>query len=185
MLILASGSPRRAKLLKDAGLDFKVISSDVEEIYDENLEPEEIVKYLAQLKAKDIFNNHPQDIVVGADTIVVYQDHILGKPVDEEDAFNMLSMLSNQCHDVYTGVSILHEDQEDTFYSKTRVCMKKLSDVDIKTYIETKEPMDKAGAYGIQGEGGQLIDHYEGDFFTVMGLPLKDVLFKLNKLNKS
>lgn len=176
MIILASSSPRRTKLLKEAGIDFKTVPSDVEEVYAEDLSPEDISMYLAKIKAKHVFNTHQNDVVIGADTIVVFQDQILGKPKDEEEAFEMLSKLSNQCHDVYTGVSIINKHQEKTFFSKTKVCMKPLSALDIKAYIKTKEPMDKAGAYGIQGEGGALVDRFEGDFFTIMGLPLKDVL---------
>ncbi len=183
MIILASSSPRRAKLLKEAGLDFKIVSSDIEELFDENLEPHEVAMYLANLKTKHIAENYKKDVVIGADTIVVYDRKILGKPIDEQDAFNMLTTLSNQCHDVYTGVTIIQGEKEETFYSKTRVCMKTLSELEIKAYIHTKEPMDKAGAYGIQGDGGKLVDHYEGDFFTIMGLPLKDVLSRLKNFN--
>lgn len=179
MIILASSSPRRSKLLKDAGLTFKIVASDIEEIFDENLEPKEIAMYLAELKAKHIAKNYPNDVVLGADTIVVYQDEILGKPKDEQDAMRMLLMLSNQCHDVYTGVSLIKGEQIDTFVSQTKVCMKPLSKLEIEAYIKTGEPMDKAGAYGIQGDGGALVEGYDGDFFTIMGLPLKDVLNKL------
>jgi septum formation protein len=105
----------------------------------------------------------------------------LGKPIDEQDAFRMLKMLSNQCHFVYTGVSIIKGEDEDTFFDQTKVCMKPLSELEIKAYINTLEPMDKAGSYGIQGEGRYLVEKYEGDFFTIMGLPLKKVLKKLKK----
>jgi septum formation protein len=181
MIILASGSPRRAKLLNDAGIDFKIVTSDIEETFDPNLEPQEVAMYLARLKAKHIASSYNEDIVIGADTIVVYNNQILGKPVDEEDAFRMLSMLSNQCHFVYTGVSIIKGEEEDTFYDQTKVCMKALSELEIKAYVKTLEPMDKAGSYGIQGEGRHLVEKYEGDFFTIMGLPLKKVLNKLKK----
>ena len=181
MIILASSSPRRSKLLKDAGLTFKVVSSDVDEIYNENLEPKDIAMYLAELKAGHIAKDYPNDIVLGADTIVVYQGEILGKPQDENDAMRMLSMLSNQCHDVYTGVSLIKGKHIESFVSQTKVCMKPLSKLEIESYIKTGEPMDKAGAYGIQGGGGALVEKYEGDFFTIMGLPLKEVLNKLKK----
>lgn len=181
MIILASSSPRRSKLLKDAGLTFKVVSSDIEEIYDEKLEPKEIAMYLAELKAKHVAKKYPNDVVLGADTIVVYNGEILGKPQDENDAMRMLSMLSNQCHDVYTGVSMIKGNHIETFFSQTKVCMRPLSKLEIEAYIKTGEPMDKAGAYGIQGDGGALVENYEGDFFTIMGLPLKEVLNKLKK----
>lgn len=179
MIILASSSPRRSKLLKDAGLTFKIVSSDIEEVYDETLEPKEIAMYLAELKAKHIAKDYPNDVVIGADTIVVYDQKILGKPKDEDDAMHMLSMLSNQCHEVYTGVSLIKNNQIETFVSQTRVCMKPLSKLEIEAYIKTGEPMDKAGAYGIQGDGGALVERYDGDFFTIMGLPLKEVLNRL------
>lgn len=181
MIILASRSPRRAKLLRDAGINFKIVTSDVEEAYDENLEPAEIAMFLARQKAKDIATANPEDVVIGADTIVVFDSKILGKPKDEQEAYEMLSMLSNKHHKVYTGVSIIKGEVEDTFYSETKVYMKPLSDIVIKGYISTLEPMDKAGAYGIQGQGGALVKSYEGDFFTVMGLPLSEVLLRLKK----
>lgn len=183
MIILASSSPRRAKLLKDAGLEFKVVSSDVDETFDAQMEPHEIAMFLAKLKANHIAKNYKNDIVIGADTIVVYDGKILGKPIDENNAFEMLTTLSNQCHVVYTGVSIISKEKEEIFYSQTKVCMKPLSELEIKAYINTKEPMDKAGAYGIQGDGGRLVDHYEGDFFTIMGLPLKELLTRLKRYN--
>ncbi len=184
MIILASSSPRRAKLLSDAGIEFKVITSDVDEVFDKTLAPEEIAMYLAKIKAHEVAKKHPHDIVIGADTIVVYENQILGKPIDEEDAFKMLSLLSNKCHIVYTGVSIMKNGIDETFFSQTKVCMKEVSELEIRSYINTQEPMDKAGAYGIQGEGGKLVDHFEGDFFTIMGLPLKDLLSKLKSFDK-
>ncbi len=179
MIILASGSPRRAKLLTDAGIKFKIITSDVEETFDPNLEPKEVAMYLARLKAKHIADSHPNDIVIGSDTIVVFNNKILGKPIDEQDAFRMLDVLSDQWHTVYTGVSMIKGDIEDNFFDQTKVKMKALSHLEIKAYIKTGEPMDKAGSYGIQGEGRHLVEKYEGDFFTIMGLPLKKVLDRL------
>lgn len=181
MIILASSSPRRAKLLKDAGIDFIVKASNIEEIIKPHLEPKDIVVDLANQKALAIAKEHQEDIVIAADTIVVYQNEILGKPKDEEDAYRMLQMLSNVTHEVYTGVSIMQGEKVKSFCSKTEVTMKKLSELEIKEYIKTQEPMDKAGAYGIQGLGGQLVDSYQGDFFTIVGLPLKDLLSALNE----
>lgn len=181
MIILASKSPRRAKLLKDAGIDFIVIPSEAEEQVDFSLEPKEIVMQLAKLKAKEVSDRFNTDTVIGADTIVVFNNQILGKPKDEEDAFKTLSMLSDQCHEVYTGVSIIKGVLEETFVSQAQVCMKKLTELEIRAYIKTKEPMDKAGSYGIQGEGGNLVETYKGDFFTIMGLPLKEVVKQLDK----
>lgn len=182
MLILASGSSRRAKLLKDAGLDFIIEASDVEEVFDPELKPEDIVVNLALQKAKAVFEKHPEDTIIAADTIVVFGDEILGKPEDEKDAYRMLKLLSNDTHSVYTGVAILKGKETRTFFSRTDVTMKALSDLEIHNYIATGEPMDKAGAYGIQGDGGELVDHFNGDFFTIVGLPLKDVLQALQDI---
>ncbi|MCR3906161.1 MAG: Maf family protein [Tenericutes bacterium] len=176
MLILASGSPRRAKLLKDAGLDFIVKPSHLEEVVDEKLKPIEYVTELAKMKAMHIAQDHPEDTVIGADTIVVYEEQILGKPIDDEDACRMLKLLSGDRHVVYTAVALVKGQKIKTFVSESEVSMKNLSDLEIQNYVKTKEPMDKAGAYGIQGEGGSLVDHYKGDFFTIVGLPLKELL---------
>lgn len=179
MLILASSSPRRAKLMKEAGLDFIVEPSHINEDIDSKLKPVDFVLELAKLKALQVAKNHQNDIVIGADTIVVYDDEILGKPKDEDDAYRMLKLLSNDRHVVYTAVAIVKNDQIKTFVSEAEVWMKSLSDLEIKNYIETKEPMDKAGAYAIQGDGGNLVDHFKGDFFTIVGLPLKELLENL------
>ncbi|PKK92829.1 MAG: septum formation inhibitor Maf [Tenericutes bacterium HGW-Tenericutes-6] len=181
MLILASNSPRRSKLLKDAGLDFIVEASHLEEVVDEKLKPQELVIELAKMKAIHVAANHPNDVVIGADTIVVFEDQILGKPIDEEDAYRMLKLLSGERHTVYTGVALVRGEKVEAFVSATEVSMKSLSDIEIHNYIKTGEPMDKAGSYGIQGDGGNLVDHYKGDFFTIVGLPLKDLLEALKK----
>ncbi len=176
MIILASGSPRRAKLLKDAGIDFLIEPSDVEEVINNHHKPEEIVIDLALQKGKSVYLNHAKDTVIAADTIVVFNGQILGKPSNEEEAYHMLKTLSNETHEVYTGVAILKDNKEHVFFTKSAVTMKLLSELEIKNYIATGEPMDKAGSYGIQGNGGQLVDHFKGDFFTIVGLPLKKVL---------
>ena len=183
MLILASNSERRAKLLKDAGLEFIIVPSHIEEVFDQNQKPEDIVVSLALQKAQTVIARYPNDTIIAADTIVVFQDKILGKPVDEDDAVNMLKLLSNETHEVYTGVAILKETVKRVFYTTSEVTMKPLSDLEIKKYVETKEPMDKAGAYGIQGEGGHLVDHFSGDFLTIVGLPLKEVLQTLKDID--
>ncbi|HPG43693.1 MAG TPA: Maf family protein [Acholeplasmataceae bacterium] len=182
MLILASSSPRRAKLLKDAGLDFIVVPSHLEEFVDEKYKPAELVLELAKQKALSVAAKYPDDVIIGADTIVVFEDQVLGKPRDEEDAYRMLRLLSNDRHVVYTAVALVKGDQVKSFVSESEVWMKNLSDLEIKNYIKTGEPMDKAGAYAIQGEGGQLVDHYKGDFFTIVGLPLKELLEQLKNL---
>lgn len=184
MLILASSSPRRAKLLKDAGLDFIIEPSNQEEPIDLKMKPQDIALELAKMKAIHVAAKYPNDVVLGADTIVVFEEEILGKPKDEEDAYRMLKKLSGDRHVVYTGVAVVKGDTVKSFVSATEVSMKKLSDLEIWNYIKTGEPMDKAGAYGIQGGGGSLVDHYKGDFFTIVGLPLKDVLDVLKSFEK-
>ncbi|MBE0700410.1 MAG: septum formation inhibitor Maf [Acholeplasmataceae bacterium] len=183
MLILASSSPRRAKLLTDAGLDFIVIPSQLDETVADKLKPQEMVLELARLKASSVAKSHPKDTVIGADTIVVFEDVILGKPKDDDDAYRMLKMLSGERHVVYTGVSIIKGDQVKSFISEAEVSIKELSDLEIKNYVKTGEPLDKAGAYAIQGDGGALVDHYKGDFFTIVGLPLKELLDALKSFS--
>lgn len=179
MIILASKSERRIELLKDANVNFKVVSSNIEEKLDNNLSPLENVLNLAKLKALNVFENNKEAIVIAADTIVLYDDKIFGKPKDSDDAFNMLKELNNKTHKVITAVCIKSKNREELFYNTTKVTFKNLSDFDILNYINTKEPFGKAGSYAIQGIGKNLIDTYEGDFFNVVGLPLKDVLEKL------
>lgn len=179
MLILASNSPRRKKLLEDAGVRFKVVSKPTDETVKERLKPEDYVMHLSLKKANEVFVDYTEDVVVAADTIVVYNGEILGKPVDEDQAFKMLKMLKAERHEVYTGVTIMSKDKQKTFYSVSEVWMKEYSELQILEYIKTGEPLDKAGAYAIQGLGEQLVDHFSGDFFTIVGLPLKQLLTEL------
>lgn len=184
MIILASKSERRIELLKDANIEFKVIASDIEEKIDTNIKPIENVLNLAKLKGLDVYNKNQDSIVIAADTIVVYKDKIYGKPKDENDAYNMLKELSNKTHEVITAVFIKNKNKEELFSSTTKVTFKDLSDYEIMKYIETKEPFGKAGSYAIQGLGKALVKTYEGDFFNVVGLPLKETLEKLKEFNK-
>lgn len=181
MLILASKSPRREKILSDAGIKFIVKPSNVNEEIGLELAPEKLAVELAWMKAKHIANLYPNEIVIGADTIVAIDEKSLGKPKDEKDAYQILKLLSNRTHTVFTGVAIVKGDKVRCFVSHAIVTMRNLTDTKIKEYIKTKEPMDKAGAYGIQGEGGKLIKSYKGDFFTIMGLPLKKLLEELKR----
>lgn len=179
MIVLASESLRRIELLKDAGIEFVTDKSNIKESINNELSPLDNALNLAKLKAYDVFNRREDDIIIAADTIVVYKNEIFGKPKDSEDAFNMLKKLNNNTHEVITAVCIKSKDKEDLFYSKTKVTFKNLSDFEILKYINTKEPFGKAGSYAIQGLGKELVESYEGDFFTVVGLPLKEVLQKL------
>ena len=174
-IILASNSPRRKELLQQVGIDFEVQAANVEEITDKT-KPDEVVMDLSLLKAKAIADKHPGRVVLAADTVVAYDGKILGKPSDEEDAFLMLSRLSGNAHQVYTGVAIVDETGNiNTFSECTEVVMYENSPELIKKYIATGEPMDKAGAYGIQGKGAVLVKEIKGDYNNVVGLPLAKV----------
>lgn len=183
MLILASQSPRRKELLEQAGLEFEVITpieDEKNQILSKN-NPENYVEQLSLFKALDVFSRYPNGTVIGADTVVVLGNEILEKPIDEADAFIMLKKLSGQKHRVITGVTLMSSHYKETFSTSTDVYFKELTDFEIKTYISTKEPLDKAGSYAIQGLGSKLIEKHEGDLFTVIGLPLKEVVEKLKK----
>lgn len=173
-IILASSSPRRKELLELAGIPFSIHPSDITEKVDEDHEPFQIVEQLALQKAKDVAKYYNEEIVIGADTIVVFQGEILGKPVNEEDAFHTLKKLQGNPHLVYSGIALIDSKtgRSQTVHQVTKVFMFDLTDEEILSYIQTKEPMDKAGAYGIQGIGSIFIEKIEGDYFNVVGLPL-------------
>lgn len=175
-MILASKSPRRQELLKYITEDFVVKSADVDETLPENITPEDAVKYLSKIKAMPLKSS--DDIVIGADTVVACDGKILGKPKDKNDAKAMLKLLSGREHMVYTGVSVIYGERIETFCVGTKVRFFSLSDEEIDNYISTGEPMDKAGAYGIQGYGSLLVEGIEGDYFNVVGLPIS----KLNRV---
>ncbi|HJV30800.1 MAG TPA: Maf family protein [Bacillales bacterium] len=181
-LILASSSPRRKELLENLHLSFDIFSSDVDESYDPNLSPAEVVMELADRKARAVFNQHPHAFVIGSDTIVVLDGKILGKPTNEADAINMLNMLSGRQHEVYTGVSILSPENSTHFYERTEVLFWELTDEEIKAYVQSGEPFDKAGAYGIQQLGSMLVKKINGDYFAVVGLPLSRTIRELRKV---
>lgn len=173
-IILASSSPRRKELLAGLGLEFTVISSDVSEEVENNCSPEEMVKLLAQRKAEAVARQIDQGLVIGADTIVVLEGEVLGKPRDKIDAFSMLTRLQGREHEVYSGISIVDAktNEYETGFQSTTVRMRSLNDLEVTQYIATDEPMDKAGAYAIQGLGATLVEGINGDYFTVVGLPL-------------
>ena len=187
MIILASSSPRRSKILKDAGVNFKVLVSDIDEkaIDVSNLKPEEMVMKIAKHKALAVSNTHPKDIVIGADTGVFFNSKFYGKPENAEDAVRMLSELSGNKHEVITGVAVIKGENTKLFYSKSIVYIRKLGEIEILDYVKTGEPLDKAGAYAIQGMGGTLVEKYEGDFFNIVGLPLKEVLNTIEEYKKA
>lgn len=183
-LILASSSPRRRELLASLDLEFEIISPDVDEaaFQLEHLPPDDVVKFLSRTKAQEVFKRNPHAIVIGADTIVVCNNEIFGKPNDETDAFRMLNALQGNTHAVYSGITIFHprEASEDApdfppFVSDalcTQVLMRPLNAEAIHAYIATGEPMDKAGSYAIQGHGSTLIERIDGCYFNVVGMSL-------------
>jgi septum formation protein len=181
-LILASSSPRRKQLLEMANLCFDILASEIDEQIQENQSPEQIVQSLAYQKAKAVQTIHSDAYVIGADTVVVYNGNILGKPKTEQEAANMLRMLSGNSHDVLTGVAILAPEKETVFVERTTVTFWDLTDEEIFEYIATGEPMDKAGAYGIQGRAALFVKRIEGDYFSVVGLPLSRTVRELKRL---
>ena len=180
-IILASAFPRRKEILELADLKFDVMPSDAQEITTKTA-PNEVVMELASIKAKDIYKkSEKQSMIVGADTVVAYQGQILGKPTDEADAKRMLTMLSGQTHEVYTGVCVIEDGKTKTFYEETKVTFYEISDEQIDYYIKTGEPMDKAGSYGIQGKAAVFIKGIEGDYYNVVGFPIARFLQEITK----
>ena len=171
-IILASGSPRRRELLKDIGLEFEIYKPDVDESKLDNELPEDLCLRLSRLKAKSVAEKFPDLIIIAADTIVVIDKKILGKPHDREDAFRMLKTLQGREHEVITGVSVALNTKVISHAEHTIVKFISMSDEEIREYISTGECDDKAGAYAIQGKGATLIERINGDYFNVVGLPL-------------
>ena len=172
MIILASSSPRRRELLSMIGLDYRIETSGEEEIQPLGLSPAEYVKTLALQKAQPVANLHPKDCVIGADTIVYLEGDILGKPHTPEVAKAYLRRMQGKQHVVYTGVAVLRNGAVDVRHCETRVTFAPMTEREIETYVATGEPLDKAGAYGVQGPGGVFVDRVEGNYFNVIGLPL-------------
>ena len=173
-IVLASASPRRIELLKKTGIkDFIVIADTSDEIITPGLTPEEQVIALSLKKTQNVAKIcNIDDIVIAADTLVYLDDEPLGKPNSELDAKSMLKKLSGRMHSVYTGVAIIKENQHILFSEKTDVHFRKISDTEMSTYVETGEPMDKAGSYAAQGHAAIFIERIDGDFFNVVGLPI-------------
>ncbi|PLT30228.1 Maf family protein [Peribacillus deserti] len=171
-LILASSSPRRKELLQLLQIPFLVIVSDVDETLPNHISPEEAVTNLALLKASAVSSTNPGSCVIGADTVVVSGSRILGKPADRQEAKEMLLSLSGRKHQVLTGVCIKNHEKEKIFYERTEVTFWDLTEDQIDSYLDTGEPFDKAGAYGIQGFGSLLVKEIHGDYFAVVGLPV-------------
>ena len=185
--VLASASPRRRDLLTQIGIPFRICLSKKEEESSQK-KPGDIVKELSYTKAKDVFDQGNQDaVVIGADTIVVYDEQVLGKPKDEEDAYKMIKMLQGKTHQVYTGVSVIWRQddsiQVSSFYAVTDVELYGMSEEEIRAYIATNEPYDKAGGYAIQGYFARYVKQIQGDYNNVVGLPVGELYQILNSLN--
>lgn len=178
-IILASKSPRRKQILEQFGVDFQIEISDFDESQIAFKTPIEMVEKLSFEKAKIIAERNPDAVTIGADTIVVFGNEIIGKPKSEEDALRILKLLSGNTHEVITGFTVMENEKSVTGYVSSKVKFKEISDSEIAAYIATGEPMDKAGGYGIQSKGGLFIESITGDYFNVVGLPvaaLSDVL---------
>ena len=182
-IILASKSPRRKEILSYITNNFDIEAADVDETinYDNDLIEE--IKSLAYRKAYKVFEEHKDSIVIGSDTIVVADNQVLGKPKDRMDAIRMLDMLNGKTHMVITGVCIIDDEKCECFANVSKVTFDKMSDEEINSYVDTKEPIDKAGAYAIQGMAAKFIERIDGDYYSIMGLPLHDVYKILQKFN--
>lgn len=174
-LILASGSPRRKELLAKMGYRFEIIVPDVDEQVSGHAR--DVVAILSRRKAAAVAEHESNGIIIASDTLVSLDGNALGKPVDEDDAYQMLSSLSGRTHEVFTGVTIIDaaSGKSETRSVRTGVCFREITDEEIKDYIRTGEPMDKAGAYGIQGSAGKFVIGYEGSYENVIGFPVDDI----------
>ncbi|MGN0153513.1 MAG: Maf family protein [Lachnospiraceae bacterium] len=190
-IILASASPRRVELLKQAGFSFTVKPSSIKEVFTE-VSPDKLSEDLAFQKADDVYSQlkntyrEADYMVIGADTVVYYDGEILGKPADEQEAFDMLKMLSDRTHQVFTGISIIikrdNEKQVYLLHERTDVTFYPISDYELKEYIATGDPLDKAGAYGIQGTFAVHVKEIKGDYNNVVGLPIARLYQTINQI---
>ena len=176
-IILASKSPRRREILENTKVRFSIEESQIDEVIKLNELPKETVMRLAYEKALDVANRNRNSLVIGADTIVVINDTILGKPKDDIEAFSMLKLLSGKTHYVITGFALINLslDKKIIDCQVSQVTFKELSEQCIKDYLQTKESLDKAGAYGIQGYRGLLVENIQGDYFNIVGLPISKI----------
>lgn len=187
-LILASASPRRKELLQDINIPFEVIPSSIDEKLNKNLRLEEAIEQLAYDKAYDVFCHHKDAVVLGCDTMVCIDGKALGKPSCFEDAKRMLKALQGNTHQVISGVAILSSKGCDVFHEVTNVTFYDMEETELLSYLDSEEPYDKAGAYGIQGKGKLFVKKIEGDYFNVVGLPIARVyrmlLQHIDKMDK-
>lgn len=173
-LILASASPRRKEILESVGLKFDICVSNYEEDLGMKKEPRALARFLSRKKAEEVADKHKNAIIIAADTFIVFRDKLLGKPHTAKEAVRMLTMLNGKAHSVITGFTVLDTGTQKRVSRsiETKVYFKKLTQKEIKAYVNTKEPLDKAGAYAIQGLGALFVEKIEGDFLNVVGLPL-------------
>lgn len=181
-LILASGSPRRAELLRMLGLDFEIRPAGIDETYLPGEEPGAHAERLAREKAAAIAVDAPGAVVIGSDTVVIVDEDLLGKPADEDEAVRMLLRLQGREHTVATGVAVVVNGGTESAVERVRVRFRPFDEPVARAYTQTGEPMDKAGAYGIQGYGATLVERIEGDYFSVMGLPVSRLIRILERL---
>ena len=180
-VILASASPRRKEILGKTGIDFEVHVSDCDENIDEK-QPDKLVMKLSELKARDIASKNPDAIIIGSDTVVAHKGHLMGKPADRAEAISMIKSFAGDIHQVYTGVTIIIPNEKTYTYNVcTDVHVLPMTDEEIEHYVDTGEPMDKAGAYAIQGLFAPFISKIDGDYYNVVGLPISSVYAILKK----
>lgn len=186
-VILASASPRRKELLEQIGMEFEVIPATGEEMIN-HTKPYEVVMDLSRQKAEEVAKRQKREdcLIIGADTVVAFEDEILGKPKDREDAYRMLSMLEGKTHKVYTGVTLLLQNEKESktysFYEETEVVMHSMTQKEKNWYVDTNEPYDKAGGYAIQGRCAVFIEKINGDYNNVVGLPIARIYQELLQL---
>ena len=186
-IILASGSDRRKDILKKFGIKFKVIKSNYRENLKAALDPHKLALKMSLGKAKKVYKNNKEDIIIAADTLVVCENQILAKPKSKKHAKEMLSLLSGKMHRVITGFAIIDSTSGKTINNseETKVFMRKITPEEMEWYVNTKEPYDKAGGYAIQGKAGIFVEKVEGDFFNAVGLPIYTIIKELKKLGES
>jgi len=180
-IILASKSPRRKQLMEGLNLPFEIIVADIEEHINPKSDLRKEIEQLSFQKALAVFKDNQDAVVIGADTIVVINDSVLGKPKDKEDAKQMLLQLQGNKHEVITGVTILSKEKQESFSTVSEVLFNPMTEKEIEDYIDTKEPMDKAGAYAIQGIGAKFIHSIHGDYYSIMGFPVSEIYTRIQK----
>lgn len=186
-IILASASPRRKEILELTGLKFSVDAGFFEEDMNLGLKPHQLARFLSAEKAKTIAVKYTNALVIAADTFIVFKDHLMGKPHTKDEAERMLTLLNGNAHSVITGFTIIDTNTKKKLSRsvETRVYFRKMTDREIEAYVKTGEPLDKAGAYAIQGIGAMIVKKIEGDYFNVMGLPLCSLTDALKKFGIS